>query len=61
MIDHRNLPYGDLIERDALTDELAAEIRTRLWLRNNIAETEPQVAPVLDALADISLETAILI
>ena len=62
MIDHRTLTHGQLIERDALTDELAAEIRTKLWLKENVIPALPEPSdPSLTQLRAISLEHATLL
>ena len=62
MIDHRTLIHGPLIERDAETTELAAEIRAKLWLRDNVQAEDKTgyVDPCIDQLKSMSLSGATL-
>ena len=57
-----NLHPSNLIENDSLTQELAAEVRVKLWQAKNVtpAETGTEAAQI-QALRDMTLEGAELI
>lgn len=57
-----NLHPSNLIENDSLTQELAAEVRVKLWQAKNVAPAETGTeAAQIQALRDMTLEGAELI
>ena len=54
-----NLYPSNIIENDSLTQELAAEVRVKLWQAKNVAPAETGTeAAQIQALKDMTLEGA---